>query len=233
MSTPTIPTTNPRLIIAEYYDLLANQVNVYARELVNKCGHQDLDETRKTLWPQVQQLKNNLLKRKSQSDKTEEETFDIEWYQDPYSEAFTSLSFEEDNLDNRLEEDKYEEVERKLSMREYVNAIKSNVIEELRKAEHASLEWYERKKSTIDLYIDRPLSASRDFDDEVNDELKSLLFVPEFCFLLHMEHFAAYNKIDNPNIFKMYAVFTDFYMSSSLLELLWYEKKLLLFFSIF
>lgn len=242
MSTTTISTTNPKLIIAEYYDLLVNQVNVYARELLEKYDPlQDLNETRKLLSPLLRQIVNNRIRNRfaaaidnksknndDDDDDQDEEMFEIDWYNDPYSEAFRTSSqtaAQQTNTEaptkdaaNETSDDSSDKFSSSRTIRDYVNDVKSSMIDELRQAEKASLESYERKKSTIDIYID---VSSGEGDDEVSDEFKSMLFVPEFCFLLRMEYFSASEKIENPNIFKLYAVFVDFYMSSRQLDLLW------------
>lgn len=206
---PVKNSKNPKLIIADYYDSLVNQINIYTEEILKKCKHENdpiIEMTPTTTTTTNGRRFSNLPKRNFF-----EETYGINEYDDTYSEDFI-ISQKDLSL---LSDD---QIASPKKMSEHVNLIRSSMIDELIKAEQASFDSYERKKATINILLE-PLSSSEE-SSKVDDELNSMLFMPVYWFLLPIEYFAGFNKSKNSNIFKLYAISTDFYLNSSSLEIL-------------
>ena len=202
---PVKNTKNPKLIIADYYDSLVNQIDIYTEDVLKKCQDQndpiiEMNQTTATSGSRHANLpKRNFV----------EEIYGINEYNDTYSEDFIVSQVNQDDVLSEAAPKK---------MSEHVNAIRSSMIDELRKAEKASFDSYERKKATINILLE-PSSSSEE-SGKVDDELSSMLFMPIYWFLLQIEHFPGFKKSRNSSIFKLYAISTDFYLNSSYLEIL-------------
>ena len=90
---------------------------------------------------------------------------------------------------------------------DYLNQIRMRAIEELRKAQEETLEYYKHNPSRFN-YL-------KEINDENKlEELKSQLFAEKFYFQVRI------TRIDNPWIFNLFTIVTDFYMSQSYIDIL-------------
>lgn len=235
---------NPKIIISDYYDSLARLIDIYTQELLEKYEYEDEanDESR------LVNVNNNCLHffqpfnqvevkpvTSEENNETVEEKFGIEWYDDPYKEVFNNhfsgleqfgdgddsvVDNKQDGDNNNNNDHESSDLEESLptmGIRERVHATRLQLIDELRRAERASRERYVQKKQTIDIYIDSLALCDRELP-EADDELRSLLFLPTYWFLLRVEHVDG--LVDKPNFFRLFVVSLDFYLNSSIMELL-------------
>ena len=84
---------------------------------------------------------------------------------------------------------------------DYLKQIRMRTIEELRKGQEQTLEYYK-------------LNSSPFKSEEINDELRSKLFAEKFYFQVN------FTSEDKPWIFNLFTFVTDFYMSQSDINLL-------------
>ena len=92
---------------------------------------------------------------------------------------------------------------------DYLNQIRKGTIDELRKAQEETLEYYKRNSSHF---------KSHEINKMKIDELKSELFKEKFYF--QMVYKPEDPKYKNPWIFNLYTFVTDFYMSQTEIDLL-------------
>ena len=108
---------------------------------------------------------------------------------------------------------------------EYINKVRQKAIDEIRKVQDETLEYYNANKEKFK--VDR-----KNLTEEKLKELKSQLFATKFCFLV--ERSACYkweNSTTNMYIplFNLHTVITDFYVRESDIDFIKFENLKYLF----
>lgn len=176
--------------ILDYYETLINRVYSYTEDLLNNCKDGQL-----VTVPSYEIHPNN--------DYKNAENYGIESYLDPYKEEY------------KLE--KLSSPPETTKTRDYLNSIRSEAIQELRGAQEANIDEFEKNKSEYTLDPNQ-MNATQ------IDELRGKLFGNKFCFLLKIDKLIGFNRLENKSLFKLYVIVLDFYLNQFDLELLGYLK---------
>lgn len=228
---------NPKRIIMDYYDSLVRRVDINTEVRLEQYTDEDrLDQVRYSM----------LAKRKWSS--SEDETFGLRWRfkeledmygerssRDPYSSEY---DFEPESNSRRF-------IPGTTTMQDYLNAIRDELIGELRKAEAENLSYYESTiKNEIQQLIneeekkiemDDPNTKSEQIERLV-ELVKEKLFASKYCFLVEIkDELLKAHKQDgfkfasNSTAFGMYLCVCDFYLEKYFPEVLRFVEILIFF----
>jgi hypothetical protein len=195
---------NCRLLIADYYESLRFEVDIYTEELLKKTK-----EINK-LNERVEILNNSNSSSTSRyifkSDGTGIcEPFGL----DPYSDKYT---FDEPNGFIKLPEN--------VTLEEYFIGIRSKVINELKIREKEALGNYESNPNKFKLDEKTEIADKHERDEM----LRVKLFLKKFCFLLNFDELRKSKISRTSSKFKLITIVTDFYLSPSQIKYLKYNN---------
>jgi hypothetical protein len=200
---------NGRLLIADYYEALRNDLDILTEEILQKAA-----QTKKSTTTIDFDKLNKEKKRPPRSNKQ------------TAIEIFEAI---EDNMINRDVKDPYDdkyEYEWKMSektsnLEEYVNAVRRETLNELKKVEKRALTVFEQQRNLIE-------SASKRTDAILDkaklDEFLANLCNDSFAFMLK---FGTSNEFDffKDTRSKIFTIVTDFYLNQSQIEFIKYKKQ--------
>lgn len=193
--------TNARIHIADYYASLRNELDIYTEELLEKFKDDDKIEYDEAEKEEEDEEDTLTATSRVNEDKKEEQNFEVESFNDPYSEKFVY-----DDLEARVIE-----VGKSTKVKDYVNMVRSNAIKELKKVEEENLRYYNSNSSRIKFDRDKMNTSP-----ECLEELRAQLFATKFSFLVLVEEF------ENKSVFKLFTFIVDFYLNDNDIGILGY-----------
>lgn len=184
---------NCRLLIADYYESLRFDVDIYQEEFLKKAQE---NSHKSTLLPVKTLISTNYHVNKAskrqdlalnQTTQNEEESYGIEYFNDQYSDEYQYVD-ETTTIENS---------ERKSS-----NVIRSELISELKKMEKETLHYYDSNSSRFKF-------EPNETDENKIEALRTQIFAKKFCFLMNVTDLYQ-NSADE---FNLCLFITDFYLS--------------------
>jgi hypothetical protein len=179
---------NCRLLIADYFESLRFELDIYTEESLKKVkDNGQFDE--KVLFA-IKPFKSN--EKPKLINKVKPDT--IKFYEneaeiDPYS-----TEYKYDN-DNQI----HPEEMSNLTVEEYLNKTRAKIISELEKLEKEALKYFNTNSSRFPVEIHK-------FNEQQINQLTSQLFANKFCFLMN------FDQNNTAKIFKLSLVVIDFYL---------------------
>jgi hypothetical protein len=197
---------NCRLLIADYFESLRFELDIYTEESLKKAKDQG------TLLENVKFDIPNKSDEKDISRDVWQDNYmrllyknvtnmDLTYITDPFSSEY---KYDNNTTNNQISPN--------LTVEDYFNKTRSQVIAELKILEKEALEYYASNSTQFPVNIEK-------YDKEQINELKSQLFANKFCFLLNFENF---NKKDTQS-FKLTTIVLDFYLDTYYIEDLKYK----------
>lgn len=179
---------NCRLLIADYFESLRFELDIYTEESLKKAKDNGrFDE--KVLFA-IKPFKLNETSKLINDDKSGTiKSYENEAEIDPYS-----TEYKYDN-DNQI----IPEEMSNLTVEEYLNKTRAKIISELEKLEKEALKYFKSNSSRFSVEI-------RKFNEQQINELTSQLFANKFCFLMN------FDQNNTANTFKLSLVVIDFYL---------------------
>lgn len=197
-------TLNPKLIISQYYDSLVNQIDIHTEELLEKVSetHQissDIFKPGKT----YHEMSNDFFVRPDNF----VPTYQIDSYTDPYSDKYT-YNVSANPLADSV---------KSIKIREYCQSIRTEMIDELRRAETQTMEYYESIRKDIK-------SIKR--ENRTVEKLKKQLFANKYFFIIRVDRIRleAFEAVANRSWFKIYLFELNFYLDQESQEFLKYSN---------
>lgn len=205
-----ISSANVKLIILDYYDSIIRDIDIYAEKKLEKCNETDMVE-----------IENN----------TNSEQTDVEVIQSSYATNTNTNDAESDSeienyglenyLDSYMEKYNYEVVNQPKSIQsrikasDYINELRDEMIDELKKAQKNALIYYESIKSNVNIKSISDLQ-------ERNERVRELVLTKQSAFIIRIDKKQADFRPAKKSRFKLYLVLIDFYLKSNEQDLLRY-----------
>lgn len=186
---------NYKLLIADYYDSLIRQIDIYTEQLLLLHSDEDVFEINPSESQEPTSSKTHHLL-------IDFDSFDINSYEFNSNSILKEMSkhpYYDDLEDNdNLNQSEQEPVK----VTSYVNQIRSQLINELNEAQTRTLKYYETIKDEI-----HNKNMSR-------DEIESRLFAKDYYFTVTLNNVNEEDFHDFGSPFKMHLVKLDFYLNS-------------------
>lgn len=189
--------SNPKLLISHYYDSLVNLIDVHTEELLEKVSDtHELSSDSFNLVKNYHEMSNEFFVKPDNF----VPTYGVDSYVDPYTDTYN----------NKLALNPLELSKTPIKIRDYLQSIRTRMIDELRRSETQTMELYEaiRKDETYDI-----TSA---------ENLKNQLFSKKFYLIVKVDRIRleAFETVANRSWFKIYLVELDFYLDMESQEFL-------------
>ena len=199
-------------MIIDYFDSLVQQVDIYTEEELEKYT----DQSVVTKIPDDDQSPSDEEESNDEVGNKEKSLLNLFDSWESIKNAYENQTYDEDPYMNEREyeysgvETKHEPPSVSSNVRQFLNNMRDEMINEIRKGEEEALKNYKNIKS--ELKIDKLAS-----DEEIDRDVATRLFENKSMFLLLDINSKSKNK-DSP--FKLYLFVVDFYLNKQ-------ERKLL------
>lgn len=188
--------------IANYYDFMVNQIDIYTEEQLETYAATDLmphfvpnahiksNKTQSPNFPQIYKLKTPSFS----------EMFDL--ITDPYSDEYSYNQIASISTPLRFSGNQ--------KIHDYLNEVRDKLIDELRRVENETQAYLETIKNSMRVDLHKSVS------DQV-EQVRRAVFARKFCFILKIDTITldTYQELVNSSPFKMYLFVIDFYMDRS------------------
>ena len=203
----TISSANVKLIILDYYDSIIRDIDIYAEKKLEKCNETDMVEIENNTSEQteVDVIQSSCATNtNSESSDSEIENYGLENYLDSYMEKYNYEGISQPkSIPNRIKAS------------DYINEIRDEMIDELKKAQKNALIYYESIKSNVNIKSISDLQ-------ERNERVRELVLTKQSAFVIRIDKKQADFRPAKKSRFKLYLVLIDFYLKSNEQELLRY-----------
>jgi hypothetical protein len=205
---------NARLLIADYYASLRNELDIYTEELLEKLPVENAKLVGDSSLPnaaQTLEALNNSMPIKSPLTPVEDPLVFIETaFNDPYTDKYTFENEKNTNNSSNIA------INNSTLIKDYANSIRKNAIRELKEAEEENLKY-------LQLHSNEIIYDRNDMDENKIEILRSQVFASKFCFVLNTEGPAK--RPNNTSVFKRSTIFLDFYLNQKEIDFLQYIYK--------
>lgn len=188
---------NPKLFISNFYDSFINSIDIHTEEQLEK--YQEIDEIQDTFrfnYKSSNLVNDDVYQIGPFIDPV---SFGVEYHKDLYSE-----SYQYGELNSRMRS------VRPTKIHEYLNEVRNETIDQVRRAQADAFEKYESIKNEVNPreHVDNP--------EAFFDQLKQKVFANNFIGLIQVDRVNLANDeepiVMNKLPFRLYLIVTDFYI---------------------
>ena len=183
---------NPKIEIVNYYDELIHQVDIDIEEALKQCNENQVLADLECFKFEPQTISYNLDRFLNFFESSQTMKLYVENY---YEKNYYVKNYQRVNTVDFWPES--------TKVVDYLNQVRMRTIEELKKAQEETLEYYKLNSDRFTTF------------KEMSEELKSQLFAEKFYFQIRSS-----TKNCKPCIFNVFTFVTDFYMSQSDIDIL-------------
>lgn len=211
----TISSANVKLIILDYYDSIIRDIDIYAEKKLEKCKETDMVEIENNTNEQtdVDVIQSSYATNTHDAEwsDSEIENYGLENYLDSYMEKY---NYDYEGTTNN----QTKSMPNRIKASDYINEIRDEMIDELKKAQKNALIYYESIKSNVNIKSISDLQ-------ERNELVRELVLTKQSAFIIRIDNKQADFRPAKKSRFKLYLVLIDFYLKSNEQDLLRYILK--------